>query len=376
MKVLMQGRYGLLSATGGDRIQIENTAAELKRLGVEVEIKDNDVTDYSDYDLVHVFQMDWTPETHFFVKEAKKAEMPVVFSPIHHKVSEVKKFDEVCVYDYRRIAKFLFREQHARDTFKNVYRSFLHPSSKLMPTLKSIFKGLKNMHIESLSMADVILVQTELEARDLKDTYNVDFKWEKVPNGVGEHFLNTEHLKNPLHTKDYIFSVGRIEPRKNQLNLIKAVQILRQETGKDLKLVIVGKPTPVNHIEYNLRFTLELKKNNWVTHINSVPYTEIPSYFKFAKVSVSASWFESTGLTLLEALYCGSNAVATSPRAKEILGDFASYCEPDNVESIKTAIAKELSSPRPVIDEIMKKEYTWENAAKKTYEVYQGLLNK
>lgn len=374
MKVLMQGRYGLLSAAGGDRVQVENTALELKKLGVDVTIVDHDVEDYSSYDLVHIFQLDWTPETYFYIKAAKAAGKPVVFSPIHHKVSEVKKFDDIYVYDYRRISKYLFSDQHSRDTFKNVYRSVLHPTSKMLPTIKSISLGLKNMHTESLSNADIVLVQTELEVKDLKETYNVNFKWAKVPNGVGKNFLDVSNLSNPLPIKDYIFCVGRIEPRKNQLSIIKAVENLRKETGIDAQLVLIGKLTPVNHLEYTLRFKYALKKHKWIHHISSVPYKDIPSYFKYAKVSVSASWFESTGLTLLEALYCGSNAVATSPRAQEILGDFASYCAPDDTESIKNAILKELNAPRPVIDDIMKQEYTWENAAKKTYKVYKDIL--
>jgi glycosyltransferase involved in cell wall biosynthesis len=102
----------------------------------------------------------------------------------------------------------------------------------------------------------------------------------------------------------------------------------------------------------------------------------MPAYYTFAKVCVMASWFETTGLTLLEALFCGTNAVASSPRAKEILGDYASYCKPWDVESIKKAIGEQFYAKRPQLDESMRQEYTWENAAKKTYKVYKTLLEK
>lgn len=375
MKVLMQGRFEITTASGGDRVQIENTAKELKKLGVDVDIIGDYTSEYDKYDIIHVFQLDWTPETHFFVKEAKAKGKPVVMSPIHHKVEEVKKFDDICVYDYRRISKFVFREQHQRDTFKNVYRSLLN-KKKIKPTMYSVFHGLKNMHIETLSLSDVVLVQTELEANDLKNTYGVDIKWELVPNGVGEQFINISNFKNPFEFDDYIFVAGRIEPRKNQLNIIKAISEIRKENNIDLKLVILGTPNPINHFEYTLRFRNLLKKNDWITYIKKVPYEKMPAYYKFAKVCVSASWFETTGLTLLEALYCGTNAVASSPRAKEVLGDLISYCEPDNIESIKVAIQKEYLNKRPKISEEMRREYTWENTAKKTLEVYEDLLKK
>lgn len=373
MKVLMQGRIGLLDAAGGDRIQVENTALELRKLGVEVEISTNIKVDPSEFDLVHVFQLDWTPETHFMVKNAKEHGKPVVLSPIHHKVEEVKRFDDEYVFDLRRLSKYLFDEQHSRDTFKNIYRCISN-TDKIPPTFYSVIKGLKNMHIETLSLSDVILVQTKLEAKDLKKTYGVDIKWEKVPNGVSEKFLYVKDFKNPLPFDDYIFCVGRIEPRKNQLNVIKAVENFKKDSNSEAQLVFVGKKNTITHPEYTFRFNSQLGKKKWITYVDKVPYKKMPAYFSYAKVCVSASWFETTGLTLLEALFCGTNAVASSPRAKEILGDYASYCKPWDVESIEKAIGEQYFAARPELDEDMRQEYTWENAAKKTYKVYKNLL--
>jgi len=197
MKVLMQGRIGLLDAMGGDRIQIENTAEQLRKLGVEVDITTTINPDVSDFDLVHVFQLDWTPETHFMAKNAKRYQKPLVLSPIHHNVDEVKKFDDEYVFDLRRLSKYLFDDQHKRDTFKNIYRCLTNPY-KVMPTLYSVLHGLKNMHIETLALADMVLVQTKLEAKDLKNTYGVDFPWEIVPNGVSDKFIYLKDSKNPL----------------------------------------------------------------------------------------------------------------------------------------------------------------------------------
>ena len=119
-----------------------------------------------------------------------------------------------------------------------------------------------------------------------------------------------------------------------------------------------------------------LRKHKWITRLdNSINYSDLPSYYHFAKVCVSASWFETTGLTSLEALYCGANTVAAGPRAKEYLGSFASFCVPDNVESITEAIKKEYFEPRPVLDEKIRKEYTWQNAAEKTLSVYEDVLS-
>lgn len=383
MKVLMQGRLRLLEVGGGDKVQIVNTAEELKKLGVEVDISTDINCDYSSYDLVHVFQLDWTPETYLYAKKAKDSNKPLVVSPIHHSVDEVTKFDNEYTFGVRRVAKYLLKDQHQRDTLKNINRS-LADSSKRWPTFLSIFKGLKKMHVKTLSYANVVLVQTLLEAQDLKNTYGVEFPYEKIPNGVAAQFRNvvfdkdSDFFKN-LREKnaleeDYILCVGRIEPRKNQLSIITAVEKLRSSLNKPIQLVFVGKLSGQNHHEYVYRFNNQLKKHSWIKHIHEVPYDVMPDVFKHAKVGVSASWFESTGLTSLEALFCKTNAVASGERAKEYLGEFASYCKPNDVKSITEAIKSAYLAPRPDITTQMLSEYTWENAAKKTLEVYNDVL--
>jgi glycosyltransferase involved in cell wall biosynthesis len=375
MKVLMLGRIDLFEKPGGDSIQVENTAKELRNLGIEVDIKTDLKCDMSGYDLVHIFQLDWIPEIYFFVKRAKSFEKKIVFSAIHHNINEVKKFDDEYAFDFRRVSRFLFKDQFARDTFKNVYRSTFD-IRRLPPTIFSVFYGFKKMLRQILLWSDVVLVQTNLEAEDIKKTFEVDVSCIKVPNGVGKNCFNNVYSKINLDIEDYIISVGRIEPRKNQLNIIKAVEMLRSETGNDIRLVLIGFLGKIKHFEYAHLFCKEIENKKWITHISKVPYELMPGYYRKAKVCVSASWFETTGLTSLEALFCGTNAVASGDRAKECLGAHVSYCSPDDVLSIKNAIKKELLAPRPVLDDKIRAEYTWENTAKKTLGVYEEVLNK
>jgi len=75
-------------------------------------------------------------------------------------------------------------------------------------------------------------------------------------------------------------------------------------------------------------------------------------------------------------LYCGANAVASGDRAKEYLGDYASYCKPDNIKSIKDAIKREFYAKRPTLNSSIKREFTWENAAKQTLKIYSELVSE
>ena len=375
MKVLMCGRFDLFEKPGGDTVQIKNTATELQKLGAEVDICTSSDRDFSAYDLIHIFQLDWIPEIYFFVKKAKDSQKKIVFSPIHHNIYEVKKFDDIYAFDFRRISRILFKDQFKRDTFKNLYRS-VFDSRRLGPTLFSVLNGFKNMQRQILQWSDVVLVQTELEASDLKKTFGVENTWVKVPNGVGENYLDVSDLTNPLDINDYVICVGRVEPRKNQLSIIEAMKKFREETKSDVSLVLIGYLGERKHFEYSGKFKKELEKNKWIKHITKVPYDRMPAYYKFSKVGVSASWFETTGLTSIEALFCGANAVASGERARECLGNYASYCCPDNIDSIKEAIITQYYLPRPVVDPELRKIYTWKNAAEKTLNAYNNLLGK
>ena len=380
MKVLMQARVELFDTGGGDKIQIENTARELKKLGIDVEIVAGNVSNYNSYDLVHLFQLDWTPDPSMYAETIKSSGKPLVFSPIHHSISEVKLFDETYAFDFRRLSKAVFKDQFKRDTLKNVYKSLFMPK-KIYPTVQSLRFGLFNIQKKALSLSDYILVQTELEAHDLKTSYGVDFKWKKIPNGVSDLFIDSAgYDKEQIMPKalqdmeDYILCVGRVEARKNQLSIIDAVKSAREETGKDLRLVFVGKKSKLKHQEYIIRFNLALKRYSWITFVNQVPYEQMPAVYRKAKVCVSASWFETTGLTSIEALFCGSNAVASGERAREYLGDLVSYCSPNHIKSIKNAVVEQYFADRRKVPSFMLREYTWQNAAHKIFDVYNELL--
>ena len=58
MKIAMISRATLYSSPGGDTIQIQKTASELKKLGTHVDIFLSDQTiPYDEYDLLHFFNL-------------------------------------------------------------------------------------------------------------------------------------------------------------------------------------------------------------------------------------------------------------------------------------------------------------------------------
>jgi glycosyltransferase involved in cell wall biosynthesis len=101
---------------------------------------------------------------------------------------------------------------------------------------------------------------------------------------------------------------------------------------------------------------------------------------KYSKVSILASWFETTGLAGLEAGITGANAVVTEKGyTKEYYSDKAWYCDPESEASIKNSVLSAYNAKRGskgLEDHIKKMNLTWENAAKMTCQVYLNVLNR
>ena len=57
MRILMVSRETLFSSPGGDTTQIINTAKYLRLLGCNVDIEIKALTNYSQYDLIHFFNI-------------------------------------------------------------------------------------------------------------------------------------------------------------------------------------------------------------------------------------------------------------------------------------------------------------------------------
>ncbi|MFH1566279.1 MAG: glycosyltransferase family 4 protein [bacterium] len=391
IKVLFQSRVELFDKRGGDTYQMECTKEAIEKLypNFKIDIKPEiEVKNIAEYDIVNLFNIDWICETYPQARYAKKFNKLLVLSAIHHSESEVLEFENKCRFGTRRVFNTLIKNQESRDVLKNFYRSFLYPL-KIYPTLLQARMGIKNQQREVLRMSDIVLVQTNLETNEIiKDIGTSNFKSEKVISGVNaDIFLKTNNrtfcnyffrkYNRRIPLDKVIMSVGRIEPRKNQLAVIEAFSRLRKETSafNDWVLVFIGDRNRY-HIEYNKRFNNKIKGCEDIYYLGRLPQNLVSSAMSLAGICVQASWFETLGLASLEAAIAGMRVVATGARIKEYLRNYATYCDPGDVDSIKRAImeARKSSPFGSTARENLIKEYTWEETARQTVKVYRKLL--
>jgi glycosyltransferase involved in cell wall biosynthesis len=390
MKILFQSRVDLFTVRGGDTTQIENTKNSIEKLFPNIRIDiSTDIKAYNieDYDIVHLFNLDWVCETYVQAQWAKIHHKPIVLSAIHHSQSEVELYESAFRYDIRRIYNGLIGLQSMRDEWKNIYRSIFN-HKKIFPTLVQLIKGIRNSQKATLYLADAVVVQTYVEKQDIQKDFLVDLKtFYKVVNGVNVQlfdsvtnklFIKTleEKYNTKIVGKKIILNVGRIEPRKNQTSLIKAfVNLQKKQLIGDSILIFIGAFSKYSP-EYKLLFKKLISENKNILHIGQQPQEIVASAMKNDGIYVHPSWFETTGLVALEASLLGKRVVTCGERVREYMQNEAFYCEPDKIFTIENAIIKALEAG-DVSAEFMNKirsMYSWDEAARQTIEIYNSIL--
>ena len=170
-----------------------------------------------------------------------------------------------------------------------------------------------------------------------------------------------------LKREKKVLCVAQIYGMKNQHMLIEACR----ELG--YKLEIIGK-TPPNHTSY-YKHCREISDDN-VHFTDFTPQQELIEHYATAEVHALPSWFETTGLTSLEAAAMGcKHVVGSGGDTYSYFGKHAWYCKPSIPGSIKRALKAAMESPASdALRNKILKENTWEIAASETLSAYKKVL--
>lgn len=121
---------------------------------------------------------------------------------------------------------------------------------------------------------------------------------------------NIEHLRG----KSVILFVGHFGLRKGLFHLLSAMAIIRKEVPESHLLCIGGVPKWLGAGDHWSFLRSEIKKQGLeddVTLMDAVRNSELPSYYRFAKLLALPSYYESFSKVAVEAMACGLPVVAT-----------------------------------------------------------------
>lgn len=195
-----------------------------------------------------------------------------------------------------------------------------------------------------------------------------------IPNGVAAEYKPAE--PNPRKGKTILY-VGRFDPYKNVAGLLDIFARVRQAGHPDIRLRIVGSPDP--RYPEPQRKAAALGLNDWIDWTGYCDGGDLVKAYQQADVFVLPSRYEGFGLTVVEAMACGTPVVCSDRSSlPEVAGDAALLCDPDDAEGFAAAIARVLDDKALAIDLGRKgieraTRYTWARTAELTLNAYTGV---
>ncbi|GEM_PF-2254224 len=367
MRVLWQNRNDSERLPGGDTTVLLETVKNLLALGSKVDVSYEDSPDLAPYQLVHLNNISRTRDTLEHVRNAKRRNRPTVLTPLYEDMDRylvpATKMD--LLYQQMAANQTIL----SLDEIKGVLSSFDLPRHPLDNSAAKHFGiGDKVKQKEILDSVDCVLTSGEVESRSITDHFGPIRHMESFQFGFNRQFLEADGraFSEKYGLKDFVLCVGRLEPRKNQWNLIEIFRTLPH-----IKLVLIG-------IFHNPDFKNVVKAYAPpnVLFLDRLPFAELVSAFGAARVHALASWYELPGLVSLEAAAAGCRIVSTSwGSARDYFHDKVRYCEPDDPVSIRKAILNAYdANPDPELREFVKESYSWEKSARRLQGIYRRVL--
>lgn len=252
--------------------------------------------------------------------------------------------------------------------FPNPHRSFLRILTPL-----------------TISKTSKIITVSEFTKKELMRLYSIpSSKIHVISEGVSKTFKKFAHsnlIKQKLMAYNidspYLLYVGRIAPIKNVSGLLIAFNRLRQKGHQNLKLVIVGEKDELYKEERCFSILRQLHLTEYVVFIEGVSEEMLAYLYNGAEAFVLLSFGEGFGLPVLEAMACGTPVVASNVCSMpEIVDEAAILVNPYNTAETVEAIQKVLINSK-LRDNLITKglqrvgQFSWEECAKKTLQVYE-----
>ena len=357
IRVAIIARTTLYTVPGGDTIQITQTAKELRLLGIETDIiLTSQKINYHQYDLLHFFNITRPADILYHIR---KSSLPFVVSPVFIDYSEYDK------HHRKGWGAILFRWLQANkiEYIKTIMRWI--KGRDILRSIEYVWKGQQRSILYILKKTSLILPNSASELKRIMNAFHYSGSYVIVPNGIDTKLFKVDTENKREQTM--IICVARIEGIKNQFNLIKALN------NSNYRLFLIGAPAP-NQMQYYLKCK-EIAGSN-ITFINQLQQVELLKYYQRASVHVLPSWFETTGLSSLEAGAMGCRIVISDRGdSKEYFGEDAFYCNPGSPSSILTAVEKALTAVNTTtLQHKILNNFTWKRAALQTSLAYAQVL--
>lgn len=230
-----------------------------------------------------------------------------------------------------------------------------------------------------LKKSDALIAISDFIKRDVLSQYHIsglEQKLTAVPCGKPDWQIPAGY--SPANRKDFLFFAGNNEPRKNLMNLLKALELLHSQ-GRDIKLHIAG---PAGWKNKNIsEFLSNSSIKDQVKFLGYLTEDQLKEQYLSCKAFIYPSLYEGFGLPVLEAIVMDCPVLtARGTVMEENAQACAAYFDPNNCHDIASVISMHVSG---VTDahigreerQIVLKRYDWRKTAEQVLNVFKSVCN-
>lgn len=371
MRIAMILRPDADRVFGGDTVAMQKLSVALRGLGADVFVGHQDeMPPAREFDLLHIFTVAPVDHSQRMVAWAQAGGAAIVFSPLYY--SDFRDWFERAIVAAPRWRALAGRLGKARAWA--LYRTWQTARLPLQQTWRRGRAGL----LAATVIATTSRWENAWVARHFRLPAQTRAHMRISPLGIdtdlyGQTFteaqlaaFRAQHGLEP----GYVCQVARIEEKKNQLAVIRALY------DDPVPLVFVGKDSPYYAPGYADRCRELGARRGRVKFLGWLPEAELPRLYAAGAAHILPSWVELPGLSSLEAGAAGARIISTqvSP-LRELFGDRVWTCDPYDLASIRTAVLAALAAPPDAaLRGRLLTEFSWPAAAAANLALYEETL--
>lgn len=353
-RVLMQNRGNATSNPGGDSVVMNRLAEGLRARGHQVTVDTTGSEDPKNFDIVHLFNFALPQMVRTFGERAMAANIPFVVTSLYE---DVPRFHTQSHALSNCLMEYVAGRQN---------RAWYEANR---PDLSSVPRAPKFECDWVIENAAAVFTNGRAEEDALRRDYpkmrnNVEVK---LGHEVGA-VEGPERFVREYGVSDFVLCVGRLETRKNQLMLLKALE--------DSEIPVVLAAGGFTYQPMYSECVNKFQRRGKTIVLGRISPEMLSSAYSACRVHVLPSWYELPGLVTLEAAAHSKNVVATRyGTGVDYLGSNALYCDPADPDSILNATLAGYYKPFDRATREMAISYTWEATIDATERAYESVLS-
>jgi glycosyltransferase involved in cell wall biosynthesis/GT2 family glycosyltransferase/Flp pilus assembly protein TadD len=359
MRVLIQNRANAFHARGGDTVVMEELYRSLRSFDLDVDVATGS-PDLAGVDLVHLVNLTVTELARDVAENANRQNVPLAVTTLFEDWSQ---YLEPSIASLRLFKNYL--DSGKDDT---VFQNGL-------ATLRALPKGPSVGQSLAAQSAAILFACGESEARRLADAYpGCEDRITLAPFGIQSCDPVDpdicKRVRENLQYDRFLLCCGRLETRKNQLMLLKALE--------DSELPIVFASGGFTYQAAYADLVARYPRRGPVRILGRLNTTSLQALMASAAVHALPSWFELPGLVTLEAASAGTAVVASDwgATADYMPAGLIEYCSPDDPESIRLAVERALAAGPNPRAKAAADSFTWQKFGEATLRAYEKVLAK